>query len=76
VPQHLTYRVLRDVLGGLRDFVFEKEMYLGLSFDVGDEIRGKLGEGILRPGLAPRVGNSSAVDLDVEDSGLVEEQRR
>ncbi len=55
VPQHLTYRVLRDVLGGLRDFVFEMEMYLGLSFDVGDEIRGKLGEGILRPGLAPRV---------------------
>jgi len=76
VPQHLIYRVLGDVLGGLKDFVFKKEMYLGLSFDVGDEIRGKLGEGILRPGLAPRVGNSRAVDLDVEDSGLVREQRR
>ena len=57
--EHLTYGMLSAVMGGLRDFIYENEMYLGLGFDVGDEIRGKLGEGVFRPGQ-----ESQAEDLN------------
>ena len=65
LQQHLTHGVLRDALWGLREFVHYEDMYMGLSFDVGNEILGKLGEGILRPGLLPQLANVSMSDVNV-----------
>lgn len=45
LQQQLTYGTLRDVLWGSRELVHDEEMYMGLSFDVGDEIFGSLGRG-------------------------------
>lgn len=60
VQQHLTYKIMKNVIWGLRDFVVVENMYLGLTFEVEVRDWGTVGGGLVMPGELPAMGTTNS----------------